>query len=151
YKPLYAALVVDLDNRINLNVAGNLKGAGGTQTSNSGIGPWEMSIAQVLTAGNEWTNLFNGSGATAGRYGANTSPPPSNVPHVSTPNNSGTNLTAPNSAIQASFHSFYDYDGDGAALNPAPPAGFAFPTAPANYGNGNAAELANHPQLFNPF
>ena len=79
YKPLFAFLVTDLDSRININVAGNNKGAGG-HTSNQGFGGWEMNpnytIAnpdnglssgygtQALTAGGS-LNRYKGSGGNS--------------------------------------------------------------------------------------
>ncbi len=46
--PLIAPLVVPLDGRINLNIAGNLKGAGNTHSSNMGFSPSEQNLGAVL-------------------------------------------------------------------------------------------------------
>lgn len=73
FKPLFAFLVVDLDNRVNLNVHGNIRGQGNTHASNQGWGRWEVNPAHVLNANAaEVQNLFVGSGASnPGRYGPN--------------------------------------------------------------------------------
>src|SRR5439155_16536534 len=76
YKPLFAPLIVDLDNRINVNVHGNVRGAGGTHASNQGWGPWEVNPGRVLTGGNEWANLLLGArqAPRLGRYGGDGQP-----------------------------------------------------------------------------
>src|SRR5262249_1742130 len=76
FKPLFAPLIVDLDNRINLNVHGNVRGAGPAHVSNQGWGPWEVNVGRVLRRGNEWANLFTGSAqpAQSGRYGGRDRP-----------------------------------------------------------------------------
>ncbi|MFO0846969.1 MAG: hypothetical protein U0871_00210 [Gemmataceae bacterium] len=59
--PLVAAIVIPLDGRVNLSVAGNLRGTTGgmsptrTHVSNQGFGPHEINPAKVLA------NLYNGT------------------------------------------------------------------------------------------
>jgi hypothetical protein len=94
YKPLFAFFILALDGRINLNVAGNVRGSAvvppagvpnAQQASAHGLGPWEVN--PTFLAGTqdalplrEWLNLYGGnlptiSGAYAGsqvergRYG----------------------------------------------------------------------------------
>jgi hypothetical protein len=92
YKPLFAFFITDLDNRINLNVHGNMRGqtmptAAGFSpgapffhVSNQGWGKWEVNLGAVLNSQNpgalslnntvnpptingpEWLNLFLGTG-----------------------------------------------------------------------------------------
>lgn len=148
YKPLYAALVVDLDGRVNVNIAGNIRGAGGAQVSNMGMGAWEMNLKDVLTVdATEWPKLFTGNGTTTGRYGAN------NQPDVSYANNQTVNLRSPNSAIGAYSYNFDDYAISAASATLALPTGtgVAFPSKPAGWSSATAAELASHPQLYNIF
>src|SRR5262249_9139961 len=91
FKPLFAALVTDLDNRVNVNVHGNIAGNGFQHRSNQGWGPWEVNLGKVLggsTPPDEWTRLFRGGAVTTapplwdGRYGLDqrpTSRQPGNV------------------------------------------------------------------------
>src|SRR5262249_34328309 len=73
FKPLFAPLIVDLDNRVNVNVHGNIRGRGLTHVSNQGFGPWEVnprrlvlntdpsdptSAFRVQQWQQEWANLF---------------------------------------------------------------------------------------------
>jgi hypothetical protein len=164
YKPLFAPLIMDLDNRINLGTAGNILGPGNTHVSNMGWGGWEANLGKVLYADgksgaippNEWINLFRGKvlGANTvyGKYGPNGTPampgfpaPSSTLAHVYAQGDvNGLNETAPISA----------------SSRPAPP-GFApnvgnpppspiFPQFLQGYVNGGI-ELVNHPLLYNMF
>ncbi len=83
FKPLIAVLAMDLDNRVNVNVHGNMRGIVQlnqnqqqfVHASNQGISRTEVSLASVLNqgGGTEWLNLFIGnpslSPSVAGRYG----------------------------------------------------------------------------------
>jgi hypothetical protein len=175
YKPLFAPLVVDLDNRVNLTVAGNLRGPDGTRVaSHQGWGPWEVNPERLspvpprITNPNyinaaarrlEWANLLSGTPQGAqGRYGR------SKAPHSGLPKNQ-----AP--APLGRFYAPADFDGSRelATGNPRtvgrptlpldlPGSGLTrpylcFPALPtrAGYGDGSAAERAGHPLLYNPF
>lgn len=92
-KPMFAFLVVDLDGRVNVNVAGNIKEQAtvgfGYHGSQHGFGPWEINPRYLMRQtnspfppglypaggdGNEYLNLFrgamSGSGPVGGRFGA---------------------------------------------------------------------------------
>jgi hypothetical protein len=89
FKPLFAPLILDLDNRVNVNVHGNRNGwgyptspwtwCGAAQqycTSWQGYGPWEVNLEKVLTAtdsnsGIEARNIFVGKNGVQGRYDPN--------------------------------------------------------------------------------
>jgi hypothetical protein len=155
FKPLFAAAVVDLDGKINLNASGNVRGANNTHVSDQGWGIWEVSLARAMTQGKQWPNLFTGNGTITGRYGKD-----------GQPNNSGTVATP---GQGPSWYSIVDYDGAdynnpnygsplkvllaGDPNNPYANQGL-FLTAPyfppSTYGNGNVPERTNHPLLFNP-
>ncbi len=76
YKMMVAPLILDMDGRVNLNVAGNLLSwttAAGQKSyvhaSNQGWGPWEVNLSTVLNAPantSEWTNVLLGSDLTIG-------------------------------------------------------------------------------------
>jgi hypothetical protein len=152
YKMLVAPLIIDLDNRLNVNVHGNVLGTNGDHRSNQGFGPWEVNLGKVLNAdANEWKNLLlgrpaGGAPSWVGRFGANRRPRNggSAVPLLATPH-----AYAP-----------IDFDGcDEATGGPSgrlrlPAAGSpptVFPSWGAGYGNASAVERANHPLLYNVF
>ena len=76
FKPLFAPLILDLDNRVNLNVHGNLRGTGqADHASNQGWGPWEVNVGRVLNASPpEWQGLFQTRTGQTGRYGRDDHP-----------------------------------------------------------------------------
>ena len=95
FKPLFAFFVTDLDNKINVNVAGNVKGSPDsasvpTHVSNQGWGPWEVNPRQLIQNPNAMTsaseqrelaNILIGNPPTgfpsnyvAGRYGKDQQP-----------------------------------------------------------------------------
>ena len=158
FKPLYAPLVVDLDNRLNVNVHGNLKGPRQEHASNQGWGPWEVNLRQVLTRGNEWQNLLRGTSVPPafGRYGGN--------PQAAVPGRRG-DAALPGRPVP--FYSQVDFDGHNEgtdrASGPLLLPGFGadplscFPSflaangAHAGYGNRSSQERQNHPLLYNFF
>ncbi|MGY8771663.1 MAG: hypothetical protein ACKVH8_24870, partial [Pirellulales bacterium] len=69
FKPLVSYRVVDMDGRVNLNVAGNLANLKfGQAFSSEGYGPAEISLYPWLTQV-EYRNLLRGDGVYPGRYG----------------------------------------------------------------------------------
>ncbi|HXG12395.1 MAG TPA: hypothetical protein VNK04_21745 [Gemmataceae bacterium] len=149
YKPLFAALILDLDNRVNLNVHGNLRGPGfAGHASNQGWGPWEVNLGRVLTnTPAEWPHLLAGRGL-GGRYGLSTQP------HSPLPNNT---FVFPG---QPRFYAPVDFDGAQAGGAPSSQLSLpgalpalpcdCFPAAVSGYGNGSAGEGQGHPALYNP-
>jgi hypothetical protein len=163
YKPLFAALVTDLDNRVNVNVHGNTVGGDRGHRSNQGLGPWEVNPGRVLTAGGgtEWRNLLLGTAAPAqvGRQGG--------APWAGQAGTPGAPGGRAPPGRPMHFYSELDFDGgnettggpSGPLLLPgfgAPPfspfPSFLTPAGgDAGYGNGSAPERRGHPLLFNPF
>jgi hypothetical protein len=147
YKPLFAPLIVDLDNRVNLNVTGNARGAGGSHASQQGWGPWVMNPGHVLDhPANESANLLVGTAGQAGRYGANQQP--------------GAGGFAPGLGTVPHFYARADFDavnesGAGVATGglqlPGPGSFSCFPSFPPGYGDGSAPERWNHPLGYNYF
>jgi len=75
FKPLFAPLVQDLDNRVNVNVHGNwacfpwLGGwDGASVVSHEGWGAWEVNPRHVLTSAGEVRQLFRGHDGVPGKY-----------------------------------------------------------------------------------
>jgi hypothetical protein len=160
FKPLFAPLIVDLDNRINLNVHGNVRGQNSNGqrffVANQCWGPWTVDVSQVLNAAGsganpaEWQQLFGGSNSPIwpGRYGLSPDPAGSDQSYESrTPHN----------------YARIDYDECDPNRNVTqslqlPTGTNCFPTYPAGYdnylnkvGNNIINELANHPSVFNVF
>jgi hypothetical protein len=174
YKPLFAPLIVDLDNRVNLNVHGNLRGVNSAaHASHQGWGPWEVNPEQLdplpsitdpgyvgaVLRRLEWANVLHGTATgDRGRYGQNS------APHSNLVRNE-----APGPLTR--FYAPADFDGSRELATGIPravgrpsarmhlpgtastPPFVCFPTFPARsgYGNDSAAERAGHPLLYNPF
>jgi hypothetical protein len=127
FKMLIAPLILDLDNRLNVNVVGNILGktaaapgvpADVAHASNQGWGPWEISLAQVLTAKDansnkfEWPRIFTGLGPAGtqrvmGRYGEHTIIGPPAVGPAPMP----LSAQAPANGVGAHTYAPADYDG----------------------------------------
>jgi hypothetical protein len=75
-KPLVAALILDMDGRLNLNVHGNrLNPAdGGRHASGPGMGPWEVNLERAFAAAQvaEARNMVAWRGNPQNRAGVNT-------------------------------------------------------------------------------
>lgn len=152
YKVLFAPLIIDLDGKINLNSAGNLRKAG-QHASNQGLGPWEINLAKVLNQA-DLVNLFKGITSpqnVTGRYGADNNPAVAGA------------VFPPKPGAPPRFYGPTDWDGvdnpsyaaskrfllPGDAGN-SNPLYFMFPDfALASFGNGDAFERTNHPMLAN--
>jgi hypothetical protein len=174
FKPLFAPLIVDLDNRVNVNVHGNLRGLNyAGHASHQGWGPWEVNPGRLVALPRpdqlgyptalaqrlEWSNLFSGFNAeTPGRYGVD------KWPHANLPANVA-------SGPLARFYAPVDFDGSrelptgplklvgrtsaqlrlpGSRRTP-PYQCFPAVAPKSGYGNSSLAELTNHPLLYNPF
>lgn len=84
YKPMFAVFITDLDGKVNINAAGNMRLFDGTNydhSSGKGYTPSEINIKHVLPYKNaanvyEWPNLFFYPDANGvyGRYGADQRP-----------------------------------------------------------------------------
>jgi hypothetical protein len=160
FKPLFAPLIMDLDNRVNLNVHGNLRGLNNLDhASNQGWGPWEVNPAKVLDKNPpEWRNLFAGAPGRGGRYNPfNLATPlrPS-FPHLPP-------LDLADSLTPLRSYAPVDFDASNEMALGAPSAQLLLPTGsqclPAGYqlpgyANSTISELAErlrHPKLYNPF
>src|SRR5262249_1997723 len=123
FKPLFAPLIIDLDNRINVNVHGNMRAQSPppssipntTHASNQGWGPWEVNLSYVLNELHptkpgmfEWSNLLMRqlNPTLLGRYGSKDTPPFQNAAPTGSPYQA--NIASP-----GQFPHFYapvDYD-----------------------------------------
>ncbi len=167
YKPLFAFFINDLDGKVNINAAGNIRLTDNTAASyphgsNKGFTPTEINIGQVLSAPDpntglkEWPYLFQGQfDGQYGRYGkdgavtnAGASWPagtPSNSPYYGVHDADGCKLDPKSGKYTTSEKMLLQND-----------AGYpyqqhvAFPYfSPDTYGNGSAAELLQLPWLYN--
>jgi hypothetical protein len=168
-EPLVAMLLVPLDGRVNLNVAGNLKGAGPSHASNMGFGPHEQNLAAVLQnpavtsatlVGTKYTpglDLATGTIPSATAPGGGTlANPNAGAVRVNTkpflPN--PTNLPAP--GPRPPSYSRVDWDGSGVANwftlpGVAPGTGLSSSPAYTLPNSDTAADQTNHPSLWNVF
>lgn len=179
YKPLFATLVLPLNNRVNLSASGNTRGTGQLHDSGMGFGPWEVNPLRVLNdaskdprANTEYQRLM------MDRYGANQAPVVS--PVGAPPTVVSTSLRGPGGITTRLFgnttpsdYAPLDWDG-GAPVGSirmmlpglfndkmyATTPRWNDPTNPtlARYGNGDPTSVAadpgerdNHPSLFNPY
>jgi hypothetical protein len=179
-KPMFAFLVVDLDNRVNLNVAGNLRESPGNDYhgSNQGFGVWETNPRRLMEQTNDpfsatifarlgkasqYVDLFRGNAAAGGRYGQSAANPdypvPPAPPGFPVPNANNTTMSTPGNAPL--YYSQVDLDastvvnGSSAGRIPvqmAAPGSFSFyPAYQPFYQNGQPPERYFHPSLLNPF
>src|SRR5262249_31570858 len=132
---------------------GNLRGPSNAgHASNAGWGAWEVNPAWVLNHDrSEWAALLRGDGALGGRYGRDRWPHSSLIDNLSDPIPPAQSYAPVGGAGTTGV-------AGGAPSAPlrlpgtAPSLPFqCFPSVPAGYGNGSAAERLNHPRLFNPF
>jgi hypothetical protein len=167
YKALFAPLIVDLDNRVNLNVHGNMLGQDGNGrrffAGNQNWGPWSVNLAAVLNwtpdpknqVPTEWQNIFKGASPPyrAGKYGlgaadlAGTAPfpfsLPGTVPHIYAPvdyNEWNNNATGDATKKVDPLNTFAP--DPKWSLN-------SFPVFQQGYDNAANAELQQHPSLYN--
>jgi len=163
YKIMIAPLILDLDGRINVNVAGNVMGVNGSNGSNQGWGPWEVNPGKVAQPVEIQTliNSFPSTGTGVqypGRY--------TNNPRLPVGLN-GATVSYPNSPT----YSMVDYNGSvdagvmGGNQGPLKLPTFndvnaicyqSFPFFPTqNWGGAGAKEVTdgtsyNHASLYNP-
>lgn len=121
-KPLVAPMIIPLDGRLNLNVAGAT-----TPASNMGFGPWEQNLGTVTAAT-----------VVTGRQGA--------APLVSRLGK--TSLDFAN--IQPADYAKIDFRASGTAPMTLPTGTQSEPTY-TGFDNGDSTVMSNHPGLWNPF
>ncbi len=147
YKPMFAFLVVDLDGRINVNVAGNNKGPG--QFSNQGWGTWEMNPNAVFSASQGTQALVGIANNGLQRYYKQTTQPT----QIFSLDGVAANIGLATSLGSPPFYSRVNYGSSGATPLTYPLQQYY--TAPnyvtANYRNANTSELTGHPSLYNPY
>ena len=178
YQMMAAILVEPIDNRVNVNVAGNIKGFNPLinsrdHTSNQGLGTWEINLGRVLANGTEWQNLFVGKGP----YTVNTAPP--SMGRLSLSGRYGPNGAPDTRGLVASAgrlsHPYSQVDVDAANELPSqnpyqqttnqylPTQNFRlpgmqggsisvpFPAYPQGWSNGSTAERTNFPGVYDVY
>ena len=166
YKILVAPLILDLDGRINVNVAGNVMGAGNTNASNQGWGPWEVNLstalggtANAITEAQQIIKGYSAGGALLlpGVYGTAGVPGGTNLPAVNAASPWGTTAATPHPYITPTY-AMIDFNAKSEIGVNAPLAlsnSFAsFPTFSGNY-NSNVVTNefvvdGSHPSFVNP-
>ncbi len=180
YKPLFAFLVVDLDGRINVNTAGNLRGPGQTHSSYQGIGPWEVDLTKVLGANAAQQVLA--ANHPLSRFGLSHAHPSAlyclddTVATNTSPGfmvGNGVPAANGHAIPNIPYYSAFDLDGSPltGALSPQTAGSSTLATLPmqpyhstpmlvqggqsfpygGRFGSGNAAERLNHPMIYNPY
>jgi hypothetical protein len=144
FKPLFAPLILSLDNKVNLLVAGNrmANGSGGySHRSHYGLGRYEISLDKIFSAGNTGAidKLFRGvpNPNSYSRYGPNANSDPDGTP----------------ASLYASPYAPIDFDNAATAADPIPklpgttggPANSIYPTFPTTYKSGTVTPAAGHP------
>ncbi len=155
FKPLFAYYIEDLDNRLNLNVHGNVMRptAGLPQhTSNQGWGPWEVSLARLLNAGpglDDNEHLIRGLDPNLrGRY----QDQPNSADKV--PGNGGGSVPAPPPGREPHFYAQIDLNADATArigltsIFPTFPYSVGPPTTGYANGAATSTEGLNHALLY---
>ena len=178
YKIMVAPLILDLDGRINVNVAGNVMGAGNSHASNQGWGPWEVNLSTALVgppgaAGNisaiteaQQINLGFSAGSTVilpGVYGTksdgtNGRPGGTTLPTVNPSSSWGTNAPTPHPYL-ARTYSMLDFNAKSETGANAPISFLnnSYSSFPAFSGNYTSDVVTNemvpdgsHPSFVNP-
>ena len=160
YKILIAPLVLDLDGRINLNVAGNNM-AGGNHGSNQGWGPWEINpakiaqVAEIQAMINSYPNP--GQIDLPGRYtGATRYPSGTNGANLVLPKSPSYAMVDYNGAVDLGAAGGEGYFKTSAFNDPDVVPFQSFPYFPSkNYGAAGNNEVSdgtnyNHASIYNP-
>ncbi len=144
YKPLFAFLAVDMDGRINVDMAGNNSGSNARFTSLQGFGPWEMNLDPVLGASQSANGVKHRYPTPAGSV---------SHPRASYMLVDGGSLDLSPPGTGAPEYSSVDWD----AFSTSAKFTYPFtqyrmtPSYGARYDNGDSAERTNHAMLFNPY
>lgn len=168
YKIMVAPLILDLDGRINVNVAGNVMGTTNTHASNQGWGPWEVNLstalgaplnAYAITEAQQINLGYSAGGALLlpGVYGTAGVPGGTTLPAISATSLWGTNALTPHPYL-APTYSMLDFNAKSETGANAPISlsnSFAsFPTFSGNYtSNVVTNEIGvggSHPSFVNP-